>query len=237
MRLGKNSRLMMKDKRLYKQLQFLTNKELIFHAYRKDLYTDDVVEIANEILEEKTLTVDELAYKKQVLITYEDAQSKNNFSSGSNLRLQISILNNVVLISFLLQIIFWGFIIIPLEEQTILSFSLLTIIFFGLGFTIFSFIKNKMWAMKFLMIFNIPMTLIVGVQLLMMSLFLGVFIIALSTFGILAFIIINNYLIFNRKVQQSYKISNDFYTASMVLNILFGLALLCYLYVSLVTLY
>jgi len=227
----------MKDGRLYKQLQHLTNKELIYHAIRKDLYTDEVGEVANLLLDERILTADEMAYKEKVIINYKELQKKVNFSSKSNLWLWIFILNNILLISFLMLMIFWGYIVIPLEEHTILSFSILNLIVIGLCFTIFSFNKKKVWTIKFLMTFNTIITLIVAVQLLLISFFAGLISLILSTFGILAFIIINNYLIFNKEVQQSYKISNDYYMASMVLNILFGLALLGYLYVSLVTMY
>lgn len=227
----------MKDGRLFKQLQHLTNKELIYHAIRKDLYTDEIVEVANLLLEERFLTADEMAYKEKVIINYKELQKKVNFSSKSNLWLWIFILNNILLISFLMLMIFWGYIVIPLEEHTILSFSILNLIVIGLCFTIFSFNKKKVWTIKFLLVFNTIITLIVAVQLLLMSVFSGLISIILSTIGILAFIIINNYLIFNKEVQQSYKISNDYYMASMVLNILFGLALLGYLYVNLVTMY
>lgn len=227
----------MKDGRLFKQLQHLTNKELIYHAIRKDLYTDEIVEVANLLLEERFLTADEMAYKEKVIINYKELQKKVNFSSKSNLWLWIFILNNILLISFLILMIFWGYIVIPLEEHTILSFSILNLIVIGLCFTIFSFNKKKVWTIKFLLTFNTIITLIVAVQLLLMSVFSGLISIILSSIGILAFIIINNYLIFNKEVQQSYKISNDYYMASMVLNILFGLALLGYLYVNLVTMY
>lgn len=227
----------MKDERLYKQLRNFTNEELIYHAIRKDLYTDEVVEVANLILEERILTAEEIAYKEKVIINYKELQSKNNFSSESNLWLWISMLNNTLLIGFLAIIIYYGYFIIFYDEHIVLSLSILTLIANGLAFAIISFNKKKVWTLKFIMIFNIPISLMVGVQLLMLSFFGGPFLMALLTFVILAFIIINNNLIFNRKVQQSYKISNDFFTASMVINILFGLALMCYLYVSLVTMY
>lgn len=133
---------------------------------------------------------------------------------------------------FLLFIVFFGFILVPFEEHNIGSYSIFVLLSIGLFIVSIKFNRKKSWAIQFLLAFNISMSLIVGCMLIIASFYVGKFVMLLTLLGILGFIIVNNNLLLDAKIQRLFNISKGRFTLLCVVNYSLPILLIIYFFMN-----
>lgn len=163
------------------------------------------------------------------------AERKEQFAKNPSLNFVV-VLNAILLGLAFSLVFFFGFILVPFSEHTLVSISITTLILILLAYSFVVLLKKKPFAFRFLMLFNIPLSLFVGASLLIFSFYAGFIFLILTIIGTITFIFYNNYLLFSSNVQELSGMTVGRMLIFLIGNIVLGLSIFCYLFYSLNTL-
>lgn len=220
------------DQRKYKELQDCSNQQLLTYAYKTDVYTEEVVNIALMLLEERDLNTADANYKASLEnVAQQRFETQSQHKQWMPFKWAL-LLNNILLLLVFSLVFLICFIIVPFKEHTAISIGISIVVLALLLIWIIAFNRKRSMALRLLTCINIPLSLLVGAMFLIISFYGGSIMMALIFLGTLAFIIFNNSILTSNGIKAMAKISEQKFQVLFITNIFLGIGTLILLFIS-----